>query len=194
MNDLHEQSDLWESFKQGQTEAFRHFFHLHNYRIYYYLLRLLRNQGQAKELTRHVFVVLFNNREHIDDAEQLLRRLYLSARVCYLLSLNGKRSTADLKEELDDYAHEEAEIMDDPDIAQNETLIALQAAMQRIPPAKREVAELYFFQGLSVKAIARQLGEDEQSIRDFISETLKRLGEELPEKGADRSSLSVVRA
>jgi DNA-directed RNA polymerase specialized sigma24 family protein len=102
MNDLHEPTNLWESFKQGRPEALRYFFHFHHYRIY-----------------------------------------------CYL---------------------------------------------QKLPPVKRQVAELYFFQGSSLGAIARHLGLEEQRVKAYISETLKRLGEELEGKRTNATNLSVVRA
>lgn len=195
MNDLHELSNPWESFKQGQPEAFRYYFHLHNYRIYCYLLRLTRDSIQAKELTENAFIVLFRNKEALVDAEHLLRRLYLSARVGFLLRLKGQRSSAELEGGLCYFFQEEADIMDDLEIARNETLIALQAAMQKLPPAKREVAELYFFQGLSLGGIARQLGLDEQSVKETISESLKWLGKELPGKRPDdQKNFLVVRA
>ena len=194
MNDLHEPTDLWESFKQGRPEAFRHFFQFHSYRIYCYLLRLSRDQEQAQELTQNAFIVLFHNHEIIEDREHLLQQLYLNAQVGFLLRLKGKRSSIDLEVEMNNYASKDAGIMDDPEIARNETLIALQGVMQNLPPVKREVAELYFFQGFSLSTIARHLGLEEQRVKAYISETLKRLGEELEGKRMKATNLSVVRA
>ncbi len=194
MNDLHEPTDLWESFKQGRPEAFRYLFNSHNYRIYCYLLRLSRDREQARELTQNAFIVLFHNHEIIEDREHLLQQLYLYAQVGFLLWLKGKRSSIDLEVEMSNYAPKDAGVMDDPEIARNETLIALQGVMQKLPPAKREVAELYFFQGFSLGAIARHLGLEEQRVRAYVSETLKRLGEELEGKRTNRNNLSVVRA
>jgi RNA polymerase sigma factor (sigma-70 family) len=134
--------------------------------------------------------VLFHHKDQIADAEHLLRRLYLNAKVGYLLRLKGKRSFLDIEDELVHYTAEDASIMEDPEVAENETLIALQTVMQKLPPAKRRVAELYFFQGSSVGMIARLLGLEEGAVKSIISETLKRLGEELMGK----KKFSVVRA
>jgi RNA polymerase sigma-70 factor (ECF subfamily) len=194
MNDLHEPTNLWESLKQGRPEALRYFFHFHHYRIYCYLLRLTRDQEEAQELTQNAFIVLFHSRETIEDAEHLLQRLYLNAQMGFLLRLKGKRSSADLEVEMNYYAPKDAGVMDDPEIARNETLIALQGVMQKLPPVKRQVAELYFFQGFSLGAIARHLGLEEQRVKAYISETLKRLGEELEGKRTNKNKLSVVRA
>ncbi|HWB94248.1 MAG TPA: sigma-70 family RNA polymerase sigma factor [Puia sp.] len=193
MNNLHELPNPWESFQQGEPEAFRYYFLLHNYRIYCYLLYLSKDQAQSKELTQNVFVALFRNKDVIKDQEHLLRRLYLSARVRYFLRLKGRRFP-DLEEKLVYYVEDDENIMEDPDIARNETLLAVQDAMQKLPPAKREVAELYFFQGFSTAAIARHLGLDEQSVREIISQSMKRLGEDLLGKGPMTNELSLVRA
>lgn len=194
MNELQEPTDLWESFKQGRPEAYRYFFHSHSYRIYCYLLRLSRDQVQAQEITQNAFIVLFHGRETVEDMEDLLQRLYLYAQVGFLLRLKGKRSSVDLEVEMSNYAYKGSDVMDDPEIARNETLIALQDVMQKLPPVKREVAELYFFQGFSLGAIARHLGLEEQRVKAYISETLKRLGEEIEGKRMNKNNLSVVRA
>jgi len=173
MNELYEPSNLWNSFKQGRTEAFHYFFRLHNSRIYYYLLRLLRDEEQAREATKHAFIALFHHRAQIEDADHVLRRLYLNARVAYLLRLKGMGFFWELEEVMAHYAHKDATIMDDPEIAQNETLLALQDVLQNLPPLKRAVAELYFFQGFSISAIANHLKLDEAVVRAIISETLK---------------------
>ena len=194
MNDLHEPTDLWESFKQGRPEALRYFFQSHSYRIYCYLLRLSRDQWQAREITQNAFIVLFRSRETVEDMEHLLQRLYLYAQVGFLLRLKGKRSSIDLEVEMNNYVHKDADVMDDPEIARNETLIALQDVMQKLPPVKREVAEFYFFQGFSLSTIARHLGLEEQRVKAYISETLRRLGEEIEGKKTKATNLSVVRA
>ncbi|HEV2478589.1 MAG TPA: sigma-70 family RNA polymerase sigma factor [Puia sp.] len=174
MNDLHEPSNLWE----------------YHSRIYYFLLRLLRDQEHAKEATNHVFLVLFHHSAEIEDEDHLLRRLYLIAKVAFLLRLKGKRSFVDLEAEVANNAHEEASIMEDVEVAQNETLLTLQAVTQKLPPVKREAAELYFFQGFSKGAIARHLGLEEGIVKAIISETLQLVGEEL----AGKNRLSGIRA
>ena len=176
MINLDEPEHLWESFKLGRTEAFHYFFRLHYSRIYYYLLQLLRDQEQAREATKHAFIMLFHHRAQIQDADHVLRRLYLNARVGYLLRLKGRTSFWDLEKVVDHYTHKDSTIMDDPEVAQNETLLALQEVLRKLPPLKRAVAELYFFQGFSIGAIAQQLQLDEAIVRAIISETLKHLG------------------
>jgi RNA polymerase sigma-70 factor, ECF subfamily len=191
MTDLHELSNPWEAFKQGQPEAFRYYFQLHNYRIYCYLLRLTRDRGQAEVMTEKAFLVAYELRDLLADEGQLLRRLYWNAQVAHVVRLADIQSKEKLWETLEIYAKDREQIMDDPEVVRNETLIALQGTMQRLPQSPREVAELFFFQGMPVKSIAGDLGLDEQSVRRSILQTLKRLGEELAASGANKSYFSV---
>lgn len=179
MKELFEPAEPWESFKQGRSVAFLHYFNLHNSRIYYYLLRLLRDQRQAREATRHAFIVIFRHKDQIEDEDHLLRRLYLNAKVAYLLRLKSKWSIPDLEKEVENYLEKDASIMDDPEVAKNETLLALEDFVQKLPPMKREVAELYFFQEFPIRAIAKLLGLEVENVKAIISESLQRLGEDL---------------
>lgn|GEM_PF-4114030 len=179
MKELYKQADPWESFKQGRSVAFLHYFNLHNSRIYYYLLRLLRDQAQARETTRHAFILIFRHKDRIEDEDHLVRRLYLNAKVGYLLRLKGKRSIPDLEKEVENYAHKDATIMDDPEVAKNETLLAIEEIVQGLPSMKREVAELYFFQEFSIGAISKLMGLEERNVKAIISETMQRVGEVL---------------
>jgi len=179
MKELYEPAEPWESFKQGRSVAFLHYFNLHNSRIYYYLLRLLRDPAAAREATRHAFIVIFRDVSQIEDEDHLLRRLYLNAKVGYLLRLKGKRSIPDLEKEIESYVEKDASIMDDPEVAKNETLLALEDIVQKLPPMKREVAELYFFQEFPIRAIGKLLGLEVGNVKAIISEILGRVGEEL---------------
>jgi RNA polymerase sigma-70 factor, ECF subfamily len=186
MNDLHASHDFWEAFQQGKPEGFHHYFQLHNYRIYCYLLRLTRDREQAEEITEKAFLIAYELRDLLADEEHLLRRLYWNAQMAHVVRLSEIPSKEKLWEVLEIYAKDREQIMDDPEVVRNETLIALQETMQRLPQSPREVAELFFFQGMPVKSIAGDLGVDEQSVRRSILQTLKRLGEELAASGNKR--------
>ena len=194
MEDRHEPPNNWNSFKQGEPQAFQYFFRQHSFRIYYYLLRLFRDPLPAAELTEQVFIILFNNRQYLRDEEHLLQCTYLYARIGYQLRLQGKRYITGIEERLAYHVQAEAGIMEEPGIAENETLVALESAVQKLPPVKREIAELYFFLGLSIKAIARRLEIDEQYIKESISVSLKKLAQELSGSDPGSKDFFMVRA
>lgn len=193
MSNVQELSSAFDAFKEGRPEAFRYYCHLHNYRIYCYLLQVSRDREQAKQLAQNVFIVVFHHVELVSDEDQLLRRLYLAAKAGYILWARGLRFLIDLEEELTGDKYDDATIMEDPDVARNETLASIQVAIQKLPLAKREVAELYFFQGFSISAIGRLLGIDEEIVKEYISQTLVRLGDALSGK-EEKGNFPVVMA
>jgi RNA polymerase sigma-70 factor (ECF subfamily) len=173
------QSSPFEAFTQGHSGSFRFYFHLHNYRIYCYLLHKTRKKALSKDLTQIVFIVLFKNQSKIRDSGHLLRFLYVLARLSFLLSRHGKVQPNDLDAELAGCGQDDPGIMDDPDIVRNETLLALQSAVQTLPPEKREVVELYFFQQLSVPSISERLNLDGKIVREHLSQSLQWIGDKI---------------
>ena len=156
-------------------------------------MQVSRDREQAKQLAQNVFIVVFHHVELVSDEDQLLRRLYLAAKAGYILWARGLRFLIDLEEELTGDKYDDATIMEDPDVARNETLASIQVAIQKLPLAKREVAELYFFQGFSISAIGRLLGIDEEIVKEYISQTLVRLGDALSGK-EEKGNFPVVMA
>ena len=139
MNYLTDPLYSFKAFQQGQPEAYRHYFHLHHYRIYCYLLGQVRDKKLARILTKNVFVLLIKIHATVRDADHLLRCLYLFARIAYLLHLREKWSAADLEAEFAFYSMDDPNIMEDPDVARNETLIALQEVLQKLSDRKSVV-------------------------------------------------------
>lgn len=182
MNDLHQEwsaapeaPDALDNFKAGCPKAFRHFFRVHNYRIYCFLLRQTRDRRPSRELTKHCFIVLFRNYRVIKDQENMLRVLYILARISLLLPLGEANAVEVLEEAWTTAGPDDAGILEDPDVTRNETLLAVQQVIQQLSGAKRELAELYFFQGMTITAIAQFLGIDKSVAREQISQMLRRL-------------------
>ena len=120
----------------------------------------------------------------------MLRALYMLARIGAPLHLVDVGSVAVLEQAWSFTGQDDVEILEDQDVIRNETLLAIQHAMQQLTPAKRELAELYFFHGLTVKAIAQFLGIDKAIVREHITQMLRRLADELAGRG-QRSFLIV---
>ena len=182
MNDLHQEwsaapelPDYFNTFKAGCPKAFRHFFRVHNYRIYCFLLRQTKERRRSRELTKHCFIVLFRNYRIINDQEHMLRVLYMLARISLLMPLVDVDAVVVLEEAWITAGPDDAEILEDPDVTRNETLLAIQQVIQRLSGAKRELVELYFFQGMTIKAIAQFLGVDKALVRELICQMLRSL-------------------
>ena len=121
----------------------------------------------------------------------MLRVLFSLARIGLLLQVLNADPVEMLEAAWKTTEPDDVEILGDPDVTRNETLEAVQQAMWELPPTKRELAELYFFQGMTIKAIAQFLGSDEVVVREHISQMLKRLVDELADRGKSNLLSSV---
>lgn len=119
----------------------------------------------------------------------MLRALYILARIGLLLPLVDANAVAVLEEAWATAGPDDAEILEDPDVTRNETLLAIQQVIQQLSGAKRELAELYFFQGMTINAIAQFLGIDKAIVREHITQMLRRLVDELAGLGKRSSFL-----
>jgi RNA polymerase sigma factor (sigma-70 family) len=173
---------------RGLPEACRDYFDQNCGRIYYYLLRQTRDQAAAKGLSENTFIALFKSNMPIGDEDYLLRRLYLIARVSFLLYQRGKATVGDLLAELAYFTQDVPTIMDDPDVVCNESLLTLQSVMQELIPEQLEIAELFFFQGLTARSIAHYLHIDEEQVRSYLTQALFKLNEALSTRAENRKS------
>lgn len=117
----------------------------------------------------------------------MLRVLYILARISLLLPLVDANAVQVLEEAWATAGPDDAEILEDPDVTRNETLLAIQQVIQQLSGAKRELAELYFFQGMTINTIAQFLGIDKAIVREHISQMLRRLVDELAGLGKTTS-------
>ena len=68
----------------------------------------------------------------------MLRVLYILARIRLLLPLGEANAVEVLEEAWATAGPDDAEILEDPDVTRNETLLAIQQVIQRLSGAKRE--------------------------------------------------------
>ncbi len=121
----------------------------------------------------------------------MLRVLYVLARIGLLLQVLNADPVEMLEAVWKTTEPDDVEILEDPDVTRNETLNAVRQAMWELPHTKRGLAELYFFQGMTIRAIAQFLGIDEIVVREHISQMLKRLVDELADQGKSNLLSSV---
>jgi hypothetical protein len=137
MNDLHQECsavprppDPFEDFKAGCQMAFTHFFRVHNYRIYRFLLCRTRDRRRSGEPTKHCVIVLFRNYRIIKGKEHMLRVLYMLARTSLLPPQVDANAMEELEEGWTTVGRDDEEILEDPAVTRNETLSAIQQVTQ----------------------------------------------------------------
>lgn len=121
--------------------------------IYGYVYRLAGSVADAEDLTQQTFMVAQQNLHQVREQEKILRWLYTIARTCFLKSRRRKRPSAAVNFELN--VDEIPERFRDDSPFDEERL---QQALDELGDDFKVVVTMFYFEELSYKEIAEQLG------------------------------------
>jgi RNA polymerase sigma-70 factor (ECF subfamily) len=154
---LVEDAELVRAFQAGSREAFDAIVERHQRQVYRLCLRFMRNHEDASDLAQDVFVRAFKGLQRFKGDASLATWLYrISVNVC-LNRVSVKRPEP---APLDDAAaHVDARIADPlHELLQGERAVALQAAIEKLPPKQKATLMLRVYQECSHEEIASALG------------------------------------
>jgi RNA polymerase sigma-70 factor, ECF subfamily len=140
--------------------------------------RVLQDAGEAEEIVQDVFLYLFERAAQFDPARgaaktwvaqiahsrSLDRRNFLQRRQFY-----AGTDIADFTDTLAGAHDVERQVMSRWNLSQ------LQVALRDLPEKQRRTLELFFFDGLELKEIARQMGETHENVRHHYYRGLQKL-------------------
>jgi RNA polymerase sigma factor (sigma-70 family) len=164
--DIHRHFQL---FKDGEGLAFKFFYDLYNRQIYVFILNLLHSDAIAEEITNDVFVLLWDDRDKINDPHHLSGFLYLVARrqtIAHLVKL--KRQT-ELEATWAKYQYEWATQFDEVEIVKDKIITLIIQHIDTLPPKQKEVFLLNFTQRMDVRSIAEKLGTSEKNVYKHLA-------------------------
>jgi len=172
-------NDRFKAFQEGRKEAFEFYFTEFERSVFHFILRSCKDRDLASEFTQKAFIKLFENRAKMNDEAHLLRFLLFVARNIfrqYLRAAKAERGAAIELSHISDARFEG----DDTEMDRDDILRRLGGAVKRLSPQRRMVVEMYFFQGLKVREIARELAIAEQTVRNTLRTSLILLRKEMP--------------
>ncbi|HEY4336288.1 MAG TPA: sigma-70 family RNA polymerase sigma factor [Puia sp.] len=159
----------FNAFCKGSEAAFSYFFNLYNTRIYYFVLRRVKDAAVAGSLTEQAFMTVFASYRQIETFDHLLACLYYFARKCADRHLVGNPCTEEIGQLGIPPPEDILGIFEDAEIAKNESQEAIQAEIRALSPQRRKVMELKHYHGLDVRAIALELNIVKQTVRNHLS-------------------------
>ena len=158
--------------RDGDAGAFGVFFDRHHADILRYLARRGVSPDVADDLAQHAFVYVWEHRATLDPARSARALLF---RIAHTRALNHFRDTRRLTGELPDAPDPgRADAAVEADLRE-----ALAAAVEALPPRRREVFELCFVSGLTHREAADALGLSPKTVEHQMSYALKTLRERL---------------
>jgi RNA polymerase sigma-70 factor (ECF subfamily) len=159
----------------GDHGAMRYLFARHQIAVYRWLLRLVRDEALAEDVLSEVFLDVWRHAARFEGRSSVSTWLLAIARHKALSALRRRRD-----DQLDD---ELAESVCDP-AADAETMLQeldrderLRAALSRLSDEHREIIDLVYYHGRSVKETAAITGLPEGTVKTRMFYARKKLAE-----------------
>jgi RNA polymerase sigma-70 factor, ECF subfamily len=159
----------------GDRLAMRTLFGRHRVALYRWLLRFVGNEALAEDLLSEVFLDVWRQAVAFEGRSSVSTWLLAMARY-KALSMRRRRVEAELN---DGIASTVADPADDPEtLLQNKDRAELlRHALARLSPQHREILDLAYYHGRSVKQVAEIVGINEATVKTRMFYARKKLGE-----------------
>ncbi|GGB23599.1 RNA polymerase sigma factor [Puia dinghuensis] len=171
----------FKEFKRGNEKAFRHYFDLYSRAICDFAFAYCKSEMEAQDIAQECFVILFTNRQQINDEEHLKLFLFKTAR--YRL-IDHQRSMKNRKNR--EFIWMEAQQawdqqQDEFELVKALVLSEIYKLSKRMPARRREIFGLYFYEHMDVRAIARCIGLKESTVYSHLQHAYSFLIKEMPD-------------
>lgn len=154
----------------GDNEAFKTLFEMFYPKVKIFLVKFLRDENTAEDISQDIFVKIWTYREALPDIRSFNTYLYRMTRNAALNHLRGNHSKIDISK---------MSVLDDKDIEaeyqtkEKELLIRL--TVEHMPPQRQRIFKMSREQGLSNDEIALKLGISKKTVENNITLALKDL-------------------
>ena len=156
----------------------------HQTRVFRFVLRLVRSEAVAEELTNEVFMEIWRNGHRFEGRSTLTSWILGIAHNKAISSLRKRREQG-----LDEGVAEQiADDADDPevDLQKQDKGALLRACISQLSTDHREIIDLVYYQEMSVSEAATILQIPENTVKTRMFYARKKLSEHLLAAGVDR--------
>ncbi|MBC8986636.1 RNA polymerase sigma factor [Pedobacter sp. N36a] len=173
MHDKFSESELWDSFKSGDKDAFKAIYYKYYMLLYKYGIKTSADTDLAEDCLQDLFLKLWKNRDNLGNICSLKSYLYRAYIRLLFEAIRKSRREINLAEL--DHPQEESSIEESIIQQQNQTAanLHLHQALKHLTKRQRQVMQLHYFEGLSYKQIAEILPLKYQAIRNCVHEGIK---------------------
>jgi RNA polymerase sigma-70 factor (ECF subfamily) len=156
----------------------------HHVRIYRFVVRLVRDQELAEDLISEVFLDVWRQADKFQARSAVSTWILAIARFKALSSFKRR-----VEEELDEETAAIEDTGDDPEVAirKKDQGEILRECLSRLSPEHREIVDLVYYQGRTIRDAAEIVGIPENTVKTRMFHARKRLSELLNAAGVDRS-------
>ncbi|WP_312336438.1 RNA polymerase sigma-70 factor [Sphingobacterium sp.] len=162
--------DLVERLKSGDTSAFRTIYGKYVDKLFLFGINIIKDEEDCTDVIQDVFVWLWENREELTITNL---KSYLFAAVKY--KLTRKILASRRREEILHQRPSTIDAVEDDGLALKELQAVIHDFIRTLPPKAREVFVMSRENYLPHQDIAQQLGISENTVRNHLSVSLKKL-------------------
>jgi RNA polymerase sigma-70 factor, ECF subfamily len=168
----------------GDRLAMQVLFARHHVRVYWFVLRMVRNEATAEDLISEVFLDVWRQAEKFEGRSAVSTWMLSIARFKALSALR-RRGEVELDDETSGAIEDQA---DDPEIAlaKKDKGAVLRQCLTKLSAEHREIVDLVYYHEKSVEEVAGIVGIPEATVKTRMFYARKKLSELLKERGIDR--------
>ena len=168
----------------GDEAALREVYRAHVAAVNGLALRVLSNEGLAEEVVQDVFVRLWEQPSRYDANRGPLRAFLLA--MTHSRAVERVRAEESLRRRHAAAERQRVEAIDDPAqlIETRDVGHAVRGALAELPEAQRLPIEMAYFDGMSYRQVALELGEAEGTVKYRIRMGMQKLRAALRSTGA----------
>jgi RNA polymerase sigma-70 factor (ECF subfamily) len=176
-------ADLAEALLRRREDALAEIYRREASAVFGLAMRLTRNQALAEEVSQEVFVRLWRNPERFDPARGTLRSYLLAHAHGRSVDLIRSESSRRMREDREANLVAEAGWSLEEEVMEMQMAEQVRAAVATLHPGERSAIELAYFGGHSYREVAQILDQPEGTVKSRIRTGLKRLHEQLDQRG-----------
>lgn len=177
---------LIHSFRQGEENAFAEIYKLHYNSIYYYARNFVADAQEARDITAETFVKLWKLRGNFDNIHKIKTFLHITTRNACIDTLRHQKWKAGKMQELIQLLMDDSESLvarnNSPmaaapkfinGLVEGELLSRVYEEIENLPPQRKTIFKLAYFEGMKNPAIAAQLNLSVQTVQNQKTIALK---------------------
>ena len=179
-----EDVDLLKRIAGNDQSAVNALYGRYNVRLYRFILRRVRNEAVADELTNEVFMEIWRNASKFEGRSTPSSWIFAIAHNKSVSYLRKRR-----EEGLDDRMAAKIEDMDDtPEVATQklDKASAIRRAMEKLSDAHRQVIDLVYYQEMSIREVSDIVGIAQNTVKTRMFHARKNLSVIMRDAGLDR--------
>ena len=165
---------LLDLLKENSKEAFDVIYVRYWERLYFYLVKAIKDTEEAEDILQEVFVSLWKRRSNLDSIESLSAYLFSCVRYSGFRYIRNEIKKNDFRKSWS-FLFREEDNLSEMQLAANELSRLLNKEIDNLPVKMREVFILSRKDELSYKEIAYKLNISDKTVKKQVSNALKYL-------------------